>query len=155
MQELDVPTKYFERGLIWFDQYPIYKILAKEKILPGQQFDAIDVHQAIKRQLNVNAIINCLKEEQNGDQYLFEVKLCFDKKLELSHCLRKPNADGVITNCNPKKKIQYPVNLPAYLIGDSANESTVWRFIIHFISIILIVVLVFFAYKSAKSRYRF
>lgn len=155
IQELNTPIKYFEQGLNWIDRYAMHKILSTQNIQPGQRFDAIELHDAIKNQLNVNAEINCLKDDRNGEQYLFEVRLCFDKNLQLSNCLRRPNANGVITNCNSKKKIYYPKELPDYLVDNSANESTVWRFVIHFISIILIVVLVFFAYKTAKGRFKF
>lgn len=134
----------------------MHKILSTANIQPGQAFDAIEIHNAIKNELNVNAVINCLKDKQNDEQYLFEIQLCFNKNLELTDCIRRPNANGVRTNCNSKKKIQYPKKLPDYLVdGGSDDESTAWRFVIHFISIILIVVLVFFAYKSAKSRYKF
>lgn len=134
----------------------MHKVLSAENIRPGEQFDVIEIHRAIKNQLNINAQINCMKEDnQNGEQYLYEIKLCFNKNLELSNCDRKPNSDGIITNCNSKKKIHYPTKLPKYLIDDSANESTAWRFLIHFISIILIVMLVLFAYRSAKSRFKF
>lgn len=131
----------------------MHKILSTAKIQPGRYFDAVEIHNAIRNQLNVDAVIFCLKDEQKGEQYLFEIRLCFNKKLELKDCTRRPNSDGVLTNCNSKKKIQYASKLPDYLVGDSEEDSTAWRFIIHFISIILIVVLVFFAYKSAKDRY--
>lgn len=153
MQQLNTPAKYFQQGLNWFEQYAMHTILSTEKIQPGKQFNAIDIHQAIKSRLNVNAEINCLN--QNGVQYLFEIKLCFNKQLELSNCNRKPNADGVLTNCNSKKEIQYPSQLPKHLVDDESSGSTVWSFILHFISIIFMVVFVFFAYKSAKSRFKF
>lgn len=127
----------------------MHKILSMGNIQPGKQFNAIEIHETIKNQLNVNAEINCLKDDQTGEQYLYDIRLCFDKIFELRNCVRKPNANGVITNCNSKMQIQYPMKLPEHLV----DESTAWRFILHFISIILIVVLVFFAYKSAKNRY--
>lgn len=155
IEELSTPTKYFEQGLNWYDQYAMHKILSAANIQPGQKVDAIEIHNAIRKQLNVDAVIFCLKDEQNDEQYLFEIRLCFSRKLELKDCTRKPNPDGVRTNCNSKKKIQYASKLPHSLVDDSEEESTAWRFIIHFISIILIVVLVFFAYKTAKVRYKF
>lgn len=153
IQELSTPVKYFEQGLRWHDQYAMHKILSMAKIKPGQSVEAIEIHNAIKSQLNVNASILCLIDKQNNEQYLFEIRLCFSKKLELIDCTRRPNSDGVLTNCNSEGKIRYATKLPAYLVHGNDEESTAWRFVIHFISIILIVVLVFFAYKSAKARY--
>lgn len=127
----------------------MHKILTTEHIAPGKQFDAIEIHQAIKNRLNINAEINCMN--QNGEQYLFEIKLCFNKELKLTNCNRKPNADGVLTNCKSKKEIQYPEKLPTYLVNDDENGSTVWSFMLHFIFIIFMVAFIFIAYKRCKN----
>lgn len=104
----------------------MHKTLSAANIRPGQKLDAIEIYNEMK--VNVDAVIFCLKDEQ----YLFEIRLCFIEKLELKDCTRRPKSDGVLTNCNSKKKIQYASELPGYLGGHSEEESTAWRFIITF-----------------------
>lgn len=111
--------------------------LEKANIVPGAQYEAIDFHNAIKSLLNINPSIHCVREkEHHGEQYLSEIKICFDKKLELVNCDGVLNGDAtnynekIITNCEPNLKINYPSELPQYLINRADPDATksIWHF---------------------------
>lgn len=48
--------------------------------------------------------------QETKDSYLFEVRICFDKKLNLVDCDGIP---GYPTNCGLKKEIIYPGTVPS------------------------------------------
>lgn len=110
-------------------------LLAKSNILPGAMYNVTDFYNAIKQTLNINPSIHCVNEH-GGGQYLSELKICFNKQLELIDCDGKSMKyiteydNGVITNCNVTKPIQYPSTLPEYLLKNTERESqnSIWRF---------------------------
>lgn len=113
-------------------------LLSKSNIEPGAQYNVLDFHNAIKQILNTNPSIHCVKEaEHAADQYLSEIKVCFNKQLELIDCnsISKQFGlieydDGVITNCHLNQPVQYPSTLPEYILNNIDREATqkVWRF---------------------------
>lgn len=135
LQELNTENKYFGQGLAWLQQYTMNGVLAKSNVLPGAMYNVTDFYDAIKQTLNINPSIHCV-HEHGGGQYLSELKICFNKQLELIDCngisdeYTTEHKNGVITNCNAKQPIQYPSTLPDYLLNDMDRESTtsVWRF---------------------------
>lgn len=151
LEEFDSPNKYFEQGLTWIRQYSIYDVLSKANILPGSFYDVIDVNNAIRSGFHVNAMISCTKMKDSdgnlGKQYLREIKLCFNMQLELIDC-GKTSSRTVITNCD-KRKVYYPDIAPGDT--DQDHESTLWRFTYHFVSLIFLILIVLFAYKTAKN----
>lgn len=79
--------------------------LSNSKIYPSDRvtYSLTDIQQAIKSYWYVNPQIECRSE--NGVQYLFELRLCFSKNLELMDCYGNPNT--LLTNCNIQKKVVY------------------------------------------------
>lgn len=138
LEELSTENKYFGQGLAWLQQYTMNKLLSKSSIEPGSQHNVIDFHNAIKGAINTNPSIHCVREKHHsGEQYLSEIKICFDKKLELVNCngvLGLPQAyydDDVITNCDSNIPINYPSTLPQHLLNDADRapvNKPAWRF---------------------------
>lgn len=111
----------------------------------------MDIHNAVYKELNITPKIKCAKTEgSDGDQYLHEIQICFNTKLELIDCGRPRNYGGAFTTCDLRKKVQYLGKMPE----DAGDESTSWKFFVHFLSIILLVGVVLFAYKWAKNQGR-
>lgn len=135
LQELNTENKYFGQGLAWLQQYTMNGLLAKSNVLPGAMYNVTDFYDAIKQALNINPSIHCVNEH-GGGQYLSELKICFNKQLELIDCngisdeYIIEHKNGVITNCNARLPIHYPSTLPEYLLNNADRESTTsaWRF---------------------------
>lgn len=137
LQELKTENKYFGQGLAWLQQYTMNGVLSKAKIEPGTQYNVTDFYNAVKNTLNTNPSIHCVREKQNkGDQYLSEIKICFNKQLELIDCNGIWNEfalefnNGIITNCDLNRPINYPSTLPKYILNksDRVSPKPVWRF---------------------------
>lgn len=112
-------------------------LLSKANVEPGSNYHVIDFHNAIKTALKTNPSIHCVHEKSHkGEQYLSEIKICFNKKLELVDCngvkgeLVSYHDDNVITNCDPNIQINYPNTLPEYLLDnvDRKPAKPIWRF---------------------------
>lgn len=113
-------------------------LLSKSNVEPGTKYNVADFHNAIKSAIKINPSIHCVREKHhNGEQYLSEIKICFNKQLELVNCngvlgLPAPHYDDdVITNCDPNNQINYPSTLPQYLLDNNDREPVKpvsWRF---------------------------
>lgn len=136
----------------WHDQYAIQQMLSKANIQPDSKYEIKEIYNAIKSELNVNPKIGCARTKGvDGEQYLHDVQICLNKQLELIDCGRitPKNYAGVLTSCDSRKKVHYLGKVPKDVTD---HESTAWRFLVHFVSIILLVGVVLFAYKWAKNR---
>lgn len=112
--------------------------LSKANILPGLKYNVTEFNMAIKNTLNRNPSIHCVKERETHDIYLAEIRICFNKKLELVNCDgvrfgREPSknlGDTLITNCDLNALISYPSVLPNHLLKKLIPNETksVWRF---------------------------
>lgn len=140
LQELRTENKYFGQGLTWLQQYTMNSLLSKANIEPGTQYNVVDIHKAVKSLLNTNPVIECVKEKQyNRDQYLSEIRICFNKQLELVDCdgvvgeeaaYSYSEDDDIITSCSRDQPIHYPSTLPQHFLDGSKHETIkpVWRF---------------------------
>lgn len=139
LPELDTENKYFGQGLAWLQQYTMSAVLAKSNVLPDNNYTLINIHNAVRNGLNHNPSIHCITDKHTGDIYLSEIRICFNKQLELIDCngvimslitISYPGGQ-VITNCDLTKPIHYPSVVPKYLLDQSTSsdrtEST-WRF---------------------------
>lgn len=133
LADLSTENRYFGQGLAWFQQYAIGVFLAKENIVSGSQYNITDFQSAIKKELNINPSIHCIKEKKSGNLYLAEIRICFNRNLELVNCdgikFYPGEKDNVITNC-PDEPIWYPNVVPEYYSGRKPEhvERPVWRF---------------------------
>lgn len=152
IEDLRTENKYFGQGLTWLQQFTMNNILSKANIEPGSQFNVHDYYNAIKDALKVKPVLHCVREKHHaGEQYLSEIRICFNKQLELIDCtgvVGKPFKkfeyyddydiitnngyydDDIIANCDLNSKVNYPSTLPKYLIenNDRKPDAPVWRF---------------------------
>ncbi|CAG9785796.1 unnamed protein product [Diatraea saccharalis] len=115
LEPLSSQFKYFSKGLNFFQQYDMSVVLAQAGIVPDndKEYKLIDIYNAVKNKLKVNPSIQCRIED--GRTFLVEIRICFDKKLNLTSCdgikHRKLNRQvPIITNCDSTSGILYPHN---------------------------------------------
>lgn len=106
------------------------KLLAKNNIIPGNQYSPLDIQKAIKSELNKNPSIRCVTGKETGEIYLKEIYICFNKQLELVDCEGSKNNDNIITNCFTKL-ISYPS-----VVSDNTGSN-----FIYYLSIVVVVVI--------------
>ncbi|EFN78569.1 Ribonuclease Oy [Harpegnathos saltator] len=109
IKDLNSVFKYFHTGLKLLDTYNMIDVLAKANILPGEKYTIDDLLHAVEKILGKRAQVMCTENEETGESYVFEIRICFDKTLQLVDC------DGVYdfpTNCNKSKLITYPGHVP-------------------------------------------
>lgn len=125
-------------------------ILAKGDIIPNndKSYTLIDIHKAVKSVLNKNPSINCYTDRTTNEQYLSEIRICFNKQLQLIDCdgIESYTKDNVITNCF-KKTIIYRVDWP----GHTSNWFTYFAYFGLIVLIVLISVLMIYRKKIYTS----
>lgn len=136
LADLSTENKYFGQGLAWYQQYAIDILLAKENIVPGTQYNITDFQSAIKKTLNINPSIHCFKEKRSGNPYLAEIRICFNKNLELVNCggikfyPYDEHSDELITDCQHDEPVWYPNVVPEHFLDREPEhvEKPAWRF---------------------------
>lgn len=134
IEALSGEKKYFSQALAWHEQFSMDGLLSKANIQPGTQHGVNEFHSAVKSSLNVNPVIQCFKENENNDvQYLSEIRICFNKQLELVDCTLSSlrlststsfsNTDNIISNCNRSQPILYPSVLTQNNINRSKQKT--------------------------------
>ncbi|XP_032666043.1 ribonuclease Oy isoform X2 [Odontomachus brunneus] len=109
IKDMDSEFKYFQTGLKLLNTYNMINVLAKENILPGLKYMVDDFFHAIQKILGKRVEVICTKDKETGESYVFEIRICFDKTLQLMDC------DGVYnfpTNCDKSRPITYPGHVP-------------------------------------------
>lgn len=138
---LDTPNEYFSQGLAWLQEYNMTKILAKSNIIAGAKYNLTDVYLAIRNTLNRKFSIHCQEDRRTNDNNLHEIRICFNKQLELADCkaisknieIVLDSGEKIISNCGLDKLITYPNTLPNHLLEragphvSNKAEST-WKF---------------------------
>lgn len=102
---LSSEEKYFAKGLALLKQYDMKNILAAANILPGGNYAYSDLANAVQQGLGKHPVVVCRVDRETGYSYLFEIRICLDKALELIDC------DGVYeypTNCDASVDVVYP-----------------------------------------------
>lgn len=112
-------------------------ILAGEKIVPNSSFYVTTLQQAISRALNITPVIHCVYDQHDHKNYISEIRICFNKSLELVDCdgvvgfEPMSYAEGkVITNCDIAEPIYYPSNVPATRFNRNriTESESEWKF---------------------------
>ncbi|CAL1677943.1 unnamed protein product [Lasius platythorax] len=109
IKALNNEFNYFEEGLKLLYKYNMIDVLAKANILPGQKYKVEDMLIGIQKVLNKRGQVMCAQNKKTGESYVSEIRICFDKTLQLVDC------DGIYhfpTNCDRSKQIIYPSNVP-------------------------------------------
>uniref|UniRef100_U5EP87 Putative ribonuclease x25 n=1 Tax=Corethrella appendiculata TaxID=1370023 RepID=U5EP87_9DIPT len=121
INELSDENKYFGQGLKWLDRYSMTNVLKDGNVLPGNNYTALEIHNVLLAYFSKNVAIECYHDSRTKLQFLFEIRICFNKQFELTDCdgillLEKVSVNysngTVITNCNLKKPVFYPQNIP-------------------------------------------
>lgn len=129
--ELESEEKFFRQGLAWLRQFHMSEILKAAGITPGV-YKVVDIHNVVYRTLNKIPSVHC-DGTKDGNSYLSEIRLCFNKSLELIDCHVTGDSEmvyrsagtkvEVLTNCNLHKDIVYPDTFPESQFGNTANNS--------------------------------
>lgn len=134
LPELNNENKYFGQGLSWLQQYTMSSVLAKAKIVPDKEYNVADIYEAVKSSLNKNPGVYCVRDKKTHAEFLSEIRICFNKQLELVDCngIVESVSKEIITNCGTSTPVSYPSKLPNYLIervnGERERErSWNWR----------------------------
>lgn len=109
LPELNTEIKYFEKGLELLDKYDMKNILGQVNILPGNSYTVQEILKGVANVLGKNCQVECVSNKKEKQSYLFEIRICFDKSLELVDC---DGIAGFPTNCPSTRKIIYPGVVP-------------------------------------------
>uniref|UniRef100_D3TLW3 Ribonuclease n=1 Tax=Glossina morsitans morsitans TaxID=37546 RepID=D3TLW3_GLOMM len=132
LDQLNNEIKYFDQGLKWRENYLISNILRDSNIHPDSNNTVVALHTALIKGLGKNPSIHCLYDGKNDISYLADIRICFNKSLELVDCdgvLRDATSidypgGTVITNCHISQAVHYPSLVPGRHI---VNERK-WKF---------------------------
>lgn len=103
---------YFTTTLNLRKEYDFGAILSKASIIPGdsKSYGLTAIEEAIKKALNVEPIISCYSKDNK--QYIAEMQVCLDKKLDLIDC-KLAKGQGKLgysseKPCSSKAEVFYP-----------------------------------------------
>ncbi|XP_043802312.1 ribonuclease Oy isoform X1 [Apis laboriosa] len=128
LKELNTENKYFAKGLELLSTYNMKNVLTKANIIPGQTYNKTEILNAIEQQLNTRGILICQENKHTGESYIFEIRICFNKTLELSDCTE---INEYPTNCK-SERIIYPKKVP-YNTSTIINNNIIMNFIFIFV----------------------
>ncbi|XP_047019565.1 ribonuclease Oy-like [Helicoverpa zea] len=108
LEALNSQLKYFSKGIELLNKYHMNDMLSAANILPSNTtgLNAQDINKAIASKLGIRPFIAC--EFEDGIQYLMELRICFDKQMNVMECEGEHEINGLITNCVISKEIMYP-----------------------------------------------
>lgn len=121
LPDLSNEVKYFDQGINWRNEYLISNILGNYGIHPGSNNSVVTIHQAIVTFLNKNPSIHCVYDAKSNVSFLSEIRICFDRDLNLIHCdgakrdvnsIRVSGNRTVNTNCHLSSPVYYPSAVP-------------------------------------------
>ncbi|KAJ8730567.1 hypothetical protein PYW08_001980 [Mythimna loreyi] len=104
LEAFNSQLKYFSKGMEWNKQYVISDMLEAANLFPddSKEYDREDFVNAVQAKTGKTAQVGCFVI--NGVTYLEELRICFDKQLNMIDC-RTPAIPGV---CG--YKVIYPAN---------------------------------------------
>lgn len=116
--QMNTTLTYFQHGLDFLDRFSITKLLQDSYIKPGVDatYRLEEIHSVLKTKLDVNFAIVCERDRKTKREYLFEIRICFDKELNPHSCdgivMEEGDdpdpTDDIITNCQKNSEIAYP-----------------------------------------------
>lgn len=120
LPQLNSVYNYFVKGLQFNQQYNLTEILSKSNILPGQgNYNLDEIIKSINSVTGSNPQIECIVDPKTKDSLISEIRICFDKSLQITNC----NLTQVqLTNCNLKKPIKYLKELPGDVSEAKVDE---------------------------------
>ena len=99
---------YFSKSLELREKFDFGRILEKSGIVPDDHklYTIENIMSAVKLQLGVLPIPLCTKKKKLKKQYLREMQICFDKKMDLIEC------HNTRPMCSSKLPVSYPTIKP-------------------------------------------
>jgi ribonuclease T2 len=128
--ELGSEYKYFKKGLEFLDTYSITKLLSLSDIQPGVNttFKVGEINAGLLPWLGNSFAIICERDQITKREYLYEIRICVDKKtLNLRSCEGiliddEDTKDDITTNCNKDEDIVY-ASPPWLLQGELTRKD--------------------------------
>nr|XP_054752603.1 ribonuclease T2-like [Lytechinus pictus] len=117
LEKFNTMKKYFKNTIELSDKYKIKEILhngdnpVNPSVTPKYMYN--DFKSAIKKYINKDPNIKCYEKENK--QYIYEIDLCFNKKLEAINCDISEKIDDDY-KCDIENKIEYP-KFPHFHLG--------------------------------------
>ncbi|XP_037933658.1 ribonuclease Oy [Teleopsis dalmanni] len=133
LEKLNNELKYFSQGLNWRDEYLISNILADSGIHPDSNNTVVALQTALIKGLGRNPTIHCIYDNKRDISYLDEIRICFNKSMDLVDCDGVIPGDAVsidypggtvITNCHISKPVNYPSIVPPL----ERKQAEKWKF---------------------------
>ncbi|XP_050085435.1 ribonuclease Oy [Anopheles aquasalis] len=122
IEQLNTELKYFGQGLSWLEKYSVGSgFAAGGNILPGFNYSLATLNKALFGYYGKDLAIECYHDSKTHLQILNEIRICFNKQLELTDCdgivgleRQGTNSGGgaIISNCNAAHPILYPDVVP-------------------------------------------
>lgn len=113
LDSLNTEVKYFSVGLNWLKEYAMDKIISRDGINPDiRGYSLQQLWDAVRVNLGNDPDIQCVYDKEIQLWYLQEIRICFNKTLNLIDCdgIKKHigNNQSIISNCPTDKRIVYP-----------------------------------------------
>jgi ribonuclease T2 len=138
--QLNNEDKYFGQGLNWLQQYQMSNVLEKSNITPDKSISVREVHSAIYKEIKAIPVIHCIDDKETHVQYLHELRICFNKTLNVMDCTGAVPGDKVwisdsytnsytsdiITNCDLSREVHYPATVPPTRFRKQMERE--WKF---------------------------
>lgn len=131
---LNNEAKYFKMGLDLVGKYDMQTVLSKGNIIPKTQGYAVrDIYSTVKSVLKKNPTVECINDSKTGLSYINEIRICFNKNLELIDCdgIKDPRvhvADtDMITSCSLAKPVMYPNVVPVASKPEILEYDIPWQ----------------------------
>lgn len=121
LEQMNSENKYFGQGLSWLQQHSMADVLNEGNVTPGANYTLANFHDVLTNRFQKNVAIECFYDRETKQQFLNEIRVCFNKNLELSDCdgilfeevaLNSLAYGKIISNCNVNKPIFYPATVP-------------------------------------------
>ncbi|ETN60942.1 ribonuclease t2 [Anopheles darlingi] len=122
IEQLNTELKYFGQGLSWLEKYSVGSgFAAGGNIQPGLNYSLATLNKALYSFYGKDLAIECYHDSKTHLQILNEIRICFNKQLELTDCdgivglerqATRGGAGTIISNCNAAKPILYPDTVP-------------------------------------------
>uniref|UniRef100_A0A2M3Z6X1 Putative ribonuclease t2 family n=1 Tax=Anopheles braziliensis TaxID=58242 RepID=A0A2M3Z6X1_9DIPT len=122
IEQLNTELKYFSQGLSWLEQYSVGSgFAAGGNIQPGFNYSLTTLNKALYGYYGKDLAIECYHDSKTHLQILNEIRICFNKQLELTDCdgivgLERQGKRGgggtIISNCKESQPILYPDVVP-------------------------------------------
>ncbi|XP_055600553.1 ribonuclease Oy isoform X2 [Uranotaenia lowii] len=127
--EMNNELKYFGKGLDLLKQYSMNKVLGDAGIVPGGNYGLQQIHDVLSEHFKTNIAIECFHDKHTKQQFIIEIRSCFDKSLNPTDCdgiksrFGYLSDDTIITNCARQQPIVYPGKVPSFRRGGEQVED--------------------------------